>query len=292
VRGAEATLPSSEPRTGAGTDGPTVVVAPPRKFEAFDVNELWGYRELLYFLTRRELLIRYKQSLLGVTWAVLPPIVLALVFALFFGRLANVPSEDLPYPIFALSALVPWVFFSGAVSGAVASLVGDANLLSKVYFPRVVLPTAKICALLVDLVVALVVLVVMTALYGIDFTPRILLVPGFVVVAFLASFGIGVLLAALNVRYRDVGVAVPIGLQIWFFLTPIIYPGSLVGGLWQYVYALNPMVTVINGFRWSLLDTSAPELGPTLVSLAVVLLVLVGGLTYFRRTERFFADII
>jgi lipopolysaccharide transport system permease protein len=270
----------------------TTVILPPRRLEAFDINELWAYRELLYFLTRRELLIRYKQSLLGVTWAVLPPIALALVFALFFGRLAKVPSEDLPYPIFALSALVPWVFFSGAISGAVASLVGDANLLSKVYFPRIVIPTAKVCALLVDLLIATIVLLVMTAAYGIGFTAHLVLAPAFLVLAFMASFGIGVLLAALNVRYRDVGVAVPVGMQIWFFLTPIIYPGSLVSGGWKYVYALNPMVTVIDGFRWSVLDTRGLELGPAAVSVVVVVLSLVAGLTYFRRTERFFADII
>jgi lipopolysaccharide transport system permease protein len=269
-----------------------IVITPPRRWGGLGLPELWSYRELLYFLTKRELQIRYKQSLLGVSWAVFQPLALTFIFALFFGRLAKVPSEGIPYAPFALAALVPWLFVSQATSQSAVSLVADANLLSKVYFPRLVIPAAKVISLGVDLVVACAVLIAVVALYGLGLGPELALLPLFLALAFVTAVGGGVLLSALNVKYRDVGVALPLMIQVWLFATPVVYPGSLITGAWAYVYALNPMVTVISGARWALLGTTAPATGPLLVSVGAALAVLAGGLIYFRRTERFFADLI
>jgi lipopolysaccharide transport system permease protein len=270
----------------------SVTIAPPARWGGFGVRELWEARELLYFMTKRELQIRYKQSLFGVSWAVLQPLVYAFVFALFFGRLANVPSDGFPYPIFALSALVPWIFVSQSVAQASASLVGDANLLSKVYFPRLVIPIAKVMSFLIDLTIALLVLLLFVVLY--DASPGIGMValPGFLAIAVVTALGAGTLLATLNVRYRDVTVAIPLLIQLWLFATPVIYPGSLIGGAWQYIYALNPMVSVIDGVRWAFLGADAPEPVLVAISATVAAGLLLAGVVYFRRAERFFADIV
>jgi lipopolysaccharide transport system permease protein len=271
---------------------PETVIRPAHGFAELRLAELWAYRELLYFLTKRELQIRYKQSVFGVTWAVLQPLVLAFIFALFFGTLAKVPSEGVPYPIFALSGLVPWLFVSQTVSQAAGSLVGDANLLSKVYFPRVLIPAARAVALLVDLGIALVVLLVFALLYGIGLGAELLAFPAFLLLGLVTAVGAGLLLAALNVQYRDIGVAVPLMMQVWLFATPVIYPGSLIEGGWRYLYALNPMVSVVDGVRWALLGTPAPELVEVLISTGVAITMIVLGLAYFRRTEQFFADVV
>jgi lipopolysaccharide transport system permease protein len=269
-----------------------LLIAPPSRWGGFGLRELWDARELVYFLTKRELQIRYKQSLFGVSWAVLQPLTYAFVFALFFGRLANVPSEGFPYPVFALSALVPWIFCSQAVSQAAASLVGDANLLGKIYFPRLAIPLAKILSFLIDLMIALCVLGLFVALYGVSPSEGMLALPAFLVLAFATGVGAGTLLATLNVRYRDVMVAIPLLIQLWLFATPVIYPGSLITGTWQYVYALNPMVSVIGGVRWAFLGAPAPELAMVAISTGTASFLLVAGIVYFRRSERFFADII
>jgi lipopolysaccharide transport system permease protein len=270
----------------------TVTITPPSRWGGFGLRELWDARELLYFMTKRELQIRYKQSLFGVSWAVLQPLVYAFVFALFFGRLANVPSQGFPYPIFALSALVPWIFLSQGVAQASSSLVGDANLLGKVYFPRLVIPLAKVMSFLIDLVIALFVLGLFVALYGATPSVGLLALPGFLLLAFITALGAGILLATLNVRYRDVTVAIPLLIQLWLFATPVIYPGSLITGDWKYVYALNPMVSVIDGARWGLIGAPAPELATVAISIATAVALLVAGTVYFRRAEHFFADII
>jgi lipopolysaccharide transport system permease protein len=270
----------------------SLTITPPSRWGGFGLRELWDARELLYFLTKRELQIRYKQSLFGVSWAVLQPLVYAFVFALFFGRLANVPSDGFPYPVFALSALVPWIFCSQAVSQAAASLVSDANLLGKVYFPRLAIPLAKILSFLFDLLIALCVLGLFVALYDVTPSEGLLLLPAFLLLAFLTAVGAGTLLATLNVRYRDVTVAIPLIVQLWLFATPVIYPGSLIEGGWRFVYALNPMVSVIDGVRWGFLGAPAPELATVAISTAVAALLLFAGIVYFRRGERFFADII
>ena len=270
----------------------SVTIAPPSRWGGFGLRELWGARELLYFMSKRELQIRYKQSLFGVSWAVLQPLVYAFVFALFFGRLANVPSDGFPYPIFALTALVPWIFLSQAVAQAAGSLVGDANLLGKVYFPRLVIPIAKVVSFLIDLVIALFVLGLFVALYGESPSAGLIVLPGFLLLAVVTALGAGTLLATLNVRYRDVTVAIPLLVQLWLFATPVIYPGSLITGAWQYVYALNPMVSVIDGVRWGFLGAPAPELASVAISVASALCLLVAGTAYFRRAERFFADVV
>ena len=270
----------------------TTTIRPPSGWAGIGLRDLWQYRELLYFLTKRELQIRYKQSFFGVSWAVLQPVALAFIFALFFGVLAKVPSQGVPYPVFALGGLVPWVFISQSTSLAAGSLVGDANLLSKVYFPRLVLPIARVIALLVDLGIATVVLVIFTVAYGVSLRPEVVLVPLFLVLAIVTALGAGVLLAAINVRYRDVAVAVPLIVQVWLFATPVIYPGTLITGDWRYVYALNPMVSVIGGIRWALFDTTAPIAGAVAISVAVALLLVLAAAVYFRRSETFFADLI
>jgi lipopolysaccharide transport system permease protein len=278
--------------TAATSEAREIVIRPPGRFGGFGLRELAEHGELLYFLVKRELQVRYKQSFFGVSWAVLQPVALAFIFALFFGRLARVPSEHVPYPAFALVGLVPWMFASQATSQAAVSLVGDANLLSKVYFPRLVLPLAKVLSLAVDLLVALVVMFPFTLLYGVEVKPRAFLLIPFVALGVLTAAGVGTLLGAMNVKYRDINVAIPLLMQVWLFATPVVYPGSLVTGLWRYVYALNPMVSVIDGVRWAVLGTHAPGVGPVAVSIGAALLTLVVALVYFKRTERFFADLI
>jgi lipopolysaccharide transport system permease protein len=269
-----------------------LVITPPERWGHLNLRELWSYRELLYFLTKRELLIRYKQSIFGISWAVVQPLALAFLFALFFGRLAKVPSEGVPYPVFAMAGLSAWLFASMATTQSAASLIGDANLLSKVYFPRLVLPVAKLMALLVDLAISLFVVVLFMALYGVSFHWQAVFIPLFLLLAFVTALGVGLLLAALNVQYRDVNVAIPLAVQLWLFATPVVYPGSLITGTWQYIYAINPMVSVIQGMRWAFLGTPAPAIGAVAVSVTSASLGLAVGLVYFRRTERFFADII
>jgi lipopolysaccharide transport system permease protein len=270
----------------------TILIRPPSGFSGLGLRTLAEYRELLYFLTKRELQVRYKQSAFGVSWAILQPVLLAFIFTVFFGLLADIPSEGLPYPLFAMAALVPWLFISQTVSQSALSLVSDANLLSKVYFPRLVIPLAKALALLVDLLIALVVVIIVAVLYGNPPGPELLVLPAFLALALVTAVGLGVLLAAVNVKYRDVGLAIPLLMQVWLFATPVIYPGSLVTGSWKYVYALNPAVSVVEGSRWAILGASAPELVPVLISATAAIAVLVAGIVYFRRTELFFADIV
>jgi lipopolysaccharide transport system permease protein len=269
-----------------------VVIRPPRRFDGLGLSEVAAHYELLYFLIKRELQVRYKQSLFGVGWAVMQPVALSFIFALFFGRLAKVPSEGVPYPAFALAGLVPWMFTSQATAQAATSLVGDANLLSKVYFPRLVIPLAKVLSLLVDLVVALCVLFPFVLIYGVGLKPQAFAVIPFVALAVVTATGIGIGLSALNVKYRDITVGIPLFVQIWLFATPVVYPGNLVTGAWRYVYALNPIVSVIDGVRWAVLGTHPPAAGPVLISVSVAVALLLAALVYFRRTERYFADLI
>src|SRR4051812_23582957 len=271
---------------------PEIVIAPPRTWSPPRLGELWQARELLYFITKRELQIRYKQSFLGVLWVILQPIALATVFALFLGSLAHVPSDGVPYPLFALVGLSAWLFASQAVGQAAVSLVGDANLVSKVYFPRLVIPVGRVLSLVVDVSIALLVALIATLLYGLGLRAEMLLTPLFVLLAFLTALGAGTLLSAMNVRYRDVGVAIPLVMQLWLFVTPVLYPGSLITGGWQYVYALNPMVSAVQGVRWAIIGTTPPALGAIAISVASAIALLIVALVYFRRTEHTFADII
>ena len=273
-------------------DEPRVHIRPPRGWGDLRLREIWEARELVYFLTKRELQIRYKQSFFGISWAVLQPLAIAFIFAIFFGVLANVPSDDLPYPVFALAGVVPWLFTAQSVNMAAMSLVTDANLLSKVYFPRMAAPLGKVLSLLLDLVIAMGVVVAFTLAYGVSISLTILVTPAFLLLGVVTAFGTGLLLAAINVKYRDVTLAVPVLVQTWLFATPVIYPATLLTGIWEYIYALNPMVSVISGVRWSILGAAAPKLGTIAISVGSALLVLGIALAYFRRTEQFFADLV
>lgn len=267
------------------------VIAPPRGWRAFNFGELWGHRDLVYFLTKRELQIRYRQSFFGIGWAVLQPITLTFIFALFFGKLVKIDTE-IPYAVFAVAGLVPWLFTAQAVTNCANSLVKDAELISKVYFPRLAVPLALSLSLVLDLALALAVLLVMTLLYDVSIASTFYLVPAFLLLGVFTTFALGTLFAAINVKYRDVQLVVPMLVQIMFFLTPVIYPGTLVTGDWRYLYAINPLVSVLEGLRWALFDTPYPGTGVIAVSVASALALALVALWYFRRTEQFFADLI
>jgi lipopolysaccharide transport system permease protein len=269
-----------------------IVVEPLHGWRPLDLRELWEARELLAFLVWRNLKARYQQTFLGAAWAVLQPVLTMVIFSVFLGRLARVPSDGLPYPLFAFCGLVPWTYFANSLTLVANSLVEHERMLSKVYFPRLVLPLARGLSLLVDLVIALAILVLLTLAYGEGLEPTLVLVPAFLALAVVTALGVGILLAALNVRYRDVTIAVPLIVQVWLFTSPVIYPGSLVEGAWRYVYALNPIVSVVDGVRWALLGAAAPLPGAVAISAAVALAVTGAGVVYFRMTEHYFADLI
>jgi lipopolysaccharide transport system permease protein len=279
-------------RRRARAQQPPIVLLRPASGWGLGLAELWSRRELIYFFAWRDLKIRYKQTALGAFWAVLQPLVTMLVFSVFFGRLAKVPSSGLPYPVFTLAALVPWGFFSNSVSQAATSLVTNASLLTKIYFPRLAAPIASVLGCVVDFVVALVLFVIVAAFYGIHLGPRALWTPAFFLLAATAAVGVGTWLAAINVEFRDVKYALPFVMQVWLLATPIAYPSTLIHGAWANVYALNPMVGVIDGFRWALLGANLPLAQPVLTSTAAALALLVSGVLYFRRRERVFSDVI
>jgi lipopolysaccharide transport system permease protein len=271
---------------------PVMRLARSRGWRSIGLRELWDARELLWFLIGRDLAVRYKQTLLGAAWAVLQPLATMLVFSLVFGRLAGVPSDGAPYPVFSYAALLPWTFFANGVSLGASTLVNNPDLIRKIYFPRLVMPAAAVAAGLVDFTCAFAVFVAMLVAYGVAPTPRVVWLPAFLALATAATLGVAFWLAALNVRFRDVRYALPFLMQLWLFVTPVGYPSTLVPDRWRPLYALNPMVGVVDGFRWSLLGTG-PAPGPTvLVSALVAAAVLVAGTVYFRRMERTFADIV
>ena len=267
-------------------------IEPPTRWPSIDLHELWQYRELLYFLTWRDIKVRYKQTVLGAAWAVIQPLFIMAVFSLFFGRLAGVPSDGLPYPVFAFCALLPWQLFAHALTESSNSLVGSQNLITKVYFPRLVVPISAVLGGLVDFAIAFVILLGMMFLYGIVPGWQILALPGLVLLTVMTALGVGLWLSALNVQYRDVRYTINFLVQFWLFATPVAYPSSIVPVKWRALYGLNPMVGVVDGFRWAL--TGRPESPGMLlfVSVIVVSVLLVGGLYYFRRLEQQFADII
>jgi lipopolysaccharide transport system permease protein len=274
-------------------DSAELVIAPPTRWGSLDLRELWAHRELIYFLTKREIQVRYKQSVFGVSWAVLQPLAFAFIFALFFGQLAPLPTEGFPYAVFAIVALVPWQFTSQAITNGAGSLVQDADLISKVYFPRLSLPLSKGVSLLLDLMIAMVVVLVVMFAYGVGVSGDAWLTPAFLLLALVTAFAFSTLLAAVNVKYRDVAVLVPTLIQIGFFISPVLYSGTeLVPEEWQQVWALNPMVGAIEGLRWALIGAHYPGTDVIAISTASALTVLGLALWYFRRTERFFADVI
>jgi lipopolysaccharide transport system permease protein len=276
---------------------PETLITPPRVWSWPINRELLEYRDLIYFLTKRELQIRYKQSFFGISWAVLQPLVFAFIFALFFGVVLHQhPPNGLPYAVFAVAGIVPWLFTSTAIQQGAGSLVLDANLISKVYFPRLALPISKGLSLILDLVIALGVVLLVTLLYGVAIAPTAWLVPAFLGLGVVTAFGIATFLAAANVKYRDVQLVVPMLIQVLFFASPVIYSGTLVGDksghAWSYIYSINPMASVLDGTRWALYDQPYPGTVQILISVASALLILVGALIYFRRAEDFFADLI
>jgi lipopolysaccharide transport system permease protein len=274
------------------SDTPVVIVKPSKGWISLKLKELWEYRELLYFMAWRDIKVRYKQTVLGAAWAIIQPFFTMVIFSIFFGRLAKVPSDGLPYPIFAYAALVPWTFFANGLNQASNSLVGSANLIKKVYFPRLVVPISSVISGVVDFVLAFAVLLGMMLFYGILPTVNILWLPLFVLLIFVTALGAGFWLSALNVQFRDVRYTVPFLTQFWLFATPIAYPSSLLSEPWRTLYGVNPMVGVVEGFRWALLGTDTAPGPIIIVSTVVALVVFVGGAFYFRRMEKTFADVV
>jgi len=271
---------------------PTLRISPPSRWTSLEFRELWEYRELLYFLIWRDVKVRYKQTALGAAWAVIQPFFMMVVFSLFFGRLAKVPSDGIPYPVFTFCALLPWQLFANALTESSNSLVGNQNLITKVYFPRLVVPISAVLGGLVDFVIAFMILLGMMLYYGIVPGWAIVTLPGFILLAVLTALGVGLWLSALNVQYRDVRYTIGFLVQLWLFLTPVAYPSSIVPEKWRPLYGLNPMAGVVEGFRWALLGKSQPPGAMLWVSVAVVIVILFGGLYYFRRMEQQFADIV
>jgi lipopolysaccharide transport system permease protein len=276
----------------AGDQVPWVVIQGGRAPWRREVQALWEFRELLYFMIWRDVKTRYKQTALGIGWAVLQPVLTAAIFTVVFAYFARMPSEGVPYPLFAFTALLPWAYFSQALSRASVGLVSNANLISKVYFPRLILPLAAAATPLVDLALTFVVLAGFLVWYQVVPTAAILALPVFVAMALAGAVAISLWLSALNVKYRDVGHLIPFLIQVWMYASPVVYPVSLVPERWRTLYALNPMVTVVEGFRWSLLGTPPPDAALALAGMTATLAILAGGLWYFRSTERTFADVI
>jgi lipopolysaccharide transport system permease protein len=271
---------------------PVLRIAPSKGWVSLQLKELYAYRELLYFLIWRDIKVRYKQTALGAAWAIIQPFFTMLVFSLFFGRLAKMQSDGLPYPVFAYAALVPWTFFAQGLSQASDSLVGSANLIRKVYFPRLAIPVGTVAGGVVDFALAFGVLLLLMFYYGVRPGWQIVWLPLLLLLALVTALGVGLWLSALNVKFRDVKYVVPFVTQFWMFLTPIAYPSSLLPEVWRPVYALNPMVGVVEGFRWALLGTDTAP-GPMLgVSATVALLLLASGAFVFRRMEKSFADVV
>jgi lipopolysaccharide transport system permease protein len=260
-------------------------------FPRIDFRELWAYREVARALALKDLKVRYKQTVFGVAWAVMQPLLGAAIFSIFLGRLAGVPSDGIPYPVFVFAGLVVWTYFSSSITAAAQSLVENRELVTKVYFPRLLAPFAAIFPSLVDFAIALGIVAAFMAVYGVAPSGALLLLPLWLVGAVGLAFAIGLWLSALNVKYRDVRYALPFLIQVWLFASPVVFPSSLIDGAWKYVYAINPVVGLIDGFRWSLLGGPPPS-AADLVSLFSALVIFAGGITYFRRVERYFADLI
>ncbi len=267
-------------------------IRPSRGWRHLNLQELWQYRELLYFLTWRELKVRYKQTILGAAWAIIQPFMTMVVFSLFFGKLAKMPSDGIPYPLFAFTALVPWTFFANCLTQSSNSLVQNSNMLKKIYFPRLIIPIATVASGAVDFLIAFAVLALMLAYYGIVPTANIVWMPLLLVLEIAMALGVGLWFSAMNVHFRDVRYVIPFLTQFWLFATPIAYPSSLLAEPWRTFYGINPMVGVVEGFRWALLGTQATPWGMLLVSAVTAMIVLVTGAFYFKRMEKTFADTV
>lgn len=271
---------------------PTIVIEPSRGLADFNLKEIWDYRDLMFFLAWRDINIRYKQTILGAAWAVVQPVMTMILFTIFFGRMAGVPSEGAPYPLFAFAALLPWQYFSTTLGNAANSLVNNSNLLSKVYFPRLLIPLTSLFPPAIDFLIAFVVLIGMMFYYHWAPTVKVIWLPAFLILAMVTTLGAGLWFAAMNVKYRDVRHIVSVLVQFGLFISPVAYPSRIVPMPWLNLYALNPMVGVIEGFRWALLGTGAAPLRLIAISSMAALVLFVTGLYYFRYTEKTFADVI
>lgn len=269
-----------------------VRIEPSRGFRSLNLGDLWTHRELVYFMIWRDVKVRYKQTALGAAWAILQPLLTMAIFSLFFGRLTKMPSDGVPYPMFTFVALVPWMFFSNGLTLAANSLVQNANLLTKVYFPRLAIPLATVLVGLVDLLLSFVVLLGLIGYYHIPLTARAFYVPLFLLLSVVTTLGVSLWLAALNVQFRDVRFTIPFLVQVWMFATPVVYPSSLIPQPWRTLFGINPMVGVVEGFRWALLPVSTHPGPMTAISSLVAVAVIVSGALYFRHMERTFADIV
>lgn len=279
------------PSTPPPAAPPMLVIEPSTGWVSLQLDRVWQYRELLYFLVWRDVKVRYKQTLLGILWIVLQPLASMLVFTLLFGTLLGVPSGDVPYPLFAFAALLPWNYFAGSLNRAATSLVGNTNLITKVYFPRLIIPLAGVFSGLADFAIAFVVFLGLMAFYGVRPTAAVWWLPAFLLLALFTALGFGLWLAALNVRYRDVNHLIPFLLQLWMYATPVVYGSTLIPARFRFLLALNPMTGVVEGFRWALLGQNPPGTR-FFVSIIITLLIFSTGLIFFRRTERTFADIV
>ena len=271
---------------------PTFFIQPDAGWASIGLKELWEYRELLYFLTWRDIKVRYKQTAIGAAWAVIQPFFMMVVFSLFFGRLAGVPSDGIPYPIFAYCGLLPWQLFAHSLTESSNSLVANERLITKVYFPRLCVPISAVLGGLVDFAIAFVILLAMMAYYGVAPGWAIVTLPGFILLAIVSALAVGLWLSALNVQYRDVRYTINFLVQFWLFATPVAYPSSIVPARWRALYGLNPMAGVVEGFRWALLGKAPPSFALLASSVTVVILILIGGVYYFRRMEAGFADVV
>jgi lipopolysaccharide transport system permease protein len=269
-----------------------VRIEPSKGWVSLRLHELWEYRELLFFLIWRDIKVRYKQTVLGGAWAIIQPFFTMIVFSLFFGKLAKIPSDEIPYPIFSFAALVPWAFFANGLNQASNSLVGNSNLIKKVYFPRLSMPIASVLGGLIDFVLAFLMLIGMMFYYGMQPTANVVWLPFFVILAVITSLGASLWLSAMYVQFRDVRHIIPFLTQIWMFSTPIAYPSSLIEEPWRTIYGINPMVGVVEGFRWALLGTKTAPESTIVFSIVVALGLLLGGAFYFRRMEKTFADVV
>lgn len=273
-------------------DEEIIFIKPTKGWGSLNLRELWLYRELIYFLTWRDLKVRYKQTVLGAGWAILQPVLSMIVFSIFFGSLLNVPSEGVPYPIFSYAALLPWGVFAKALNDTGRSLVSNRAMLTKIYFPRMVIPLASVFSSLADFLIAFIVMLGLMLYYRIAPTSNIWTLPLFLLLAVITALGVGLWLSAMNVLYRDIGYMIPYITQLWFYLTPIVYSSSEVPEEWRIFYALNPMVGVVEGFRWALLGTADAPDPMIAVSATISLVIFISGMFYFRRMERTFADMV
>jgi lipopolysaccharide transport system permease protein len=271
---------------------PPILIRPSRGLAALKLQDLWEYRELIYFLVWRDIKVRYKQTVIGATWVILQPLLTMMVFTVIFGVFVRVPSEGLPYSLFVYTALVPWSYFSQAVSRGAGSLVASTNLIGKVYFPRLVIPIGSVITPIVDFMLSFLILLCLAAWFHIKPTWAIITLPLFFLFTVVTALAVSIWFSALNVRYRDVGHTIPFIIQFWMYASPVVYPISIIPAKWRLIYSINPLVGVIEGFRWALLGKESPNFWAMGISAATVLAILIGGIVYFKRMERTFADVI